>query len=208
MYLVTQTTTQSVVPPPLRDQTHEVRSLRAFRQLGHEQWTCKEQGLVVTLLLENRLDLLMVMPTGHSKSAVFTIPPMVTGHTIIVVVPLTILVTGHEVDFVPLTTSLSSSQETDLKIVMSTTFTVIRMSTVHPLIGYVIDEVDDVDDVDDEIIRQLIKWDCDVSFEMDRVIVYCFTRQSVERVASIANNVACVRIAHLHAHLEEDAKKA
>jgi hypothetical protein len=27
-------------------------------------------------------------------------------------------------------------------------------------------------------------------------------------VASITNNVACVRIAHLHAHLDEDAKKA
>jgi len=27
-------------------------------------------------------------------------------------------------------------------------------------------------------------------------------------VASIANNVACVRTAHLHAHLDEDAKKA
>jgi superfamily II DNA helicase RecQ len=52
----------------------------------------------MTLVLENRLDLLVVMPTGHGKSAVFTIPPMVTGRTIIVVVPLTILVTGHEAD--------------------------------------------------------------------------------------------------------------
>ncbi|CAK9253775.1 unnamed protein product [Sphagnum jensenii] len=47
---------------------------------------------------ENRLDLLVVMPTEHGKLVVFTIPPMVTGRTIIVVVPLTILVTGHEVD--------------------------------------------------------------------------------------------------------------
>jgi hypothetical protein len=29
---------------------------------------------------------------------------------------------------------------------MFTTFTVIRMSTVHPLIGYVVDEMADVDD--------------------------------------------------------------
>jgi superfamily II DNA helicase RecQ len=72
------------------------------------------------------------------------------------------------------------------------------------LIGYVVDEVVDVDD---EIIRQLVEWDCDVSSEMDRAIVYCLTRQSVERVASIANNVACVRTAHLHAHLDENAKK-
>jgi len=69
--------------------------------LGHEQWTCKEQGLAVTLILENRLDLLVVMPTGHGKSVVFMIPPMVTGHTIIVVVPLTILVSGHGADASP-----------------------------------------------------------------------------------------------------------
>jgi ATP-dependent DNA helicase RecQ len=50
----------------------------------------------VTLVLENRLDLLVVMPTGHGKSAVFMIPPMVTARTVIVVVPLTILVSGHE----------------------------------------------------------------------------------------------------------------
>jgi hypothetical protein len=61
------------------------------------------------------------------------------------------------------TTSLSPSQETDFKIVMS---------TVHPFIGYVVDEMVDVDN---EIIRQLIKWDYHVSFELDWVIVYCFT---------------------------------
>jgi superfamily II DNA helicase RecQ len=88
---------------------------------------------------------------------------------------------------------------------MSTSLTIIRMSTVRPLIGYVVDELVDVDD---EIIQQLVEWDCDVSSETDRAIVYCLTRQSVERVASIANNVVCVRTAHLHAHLDEDAKKA
>ncbi len=240
----------------------------------------------MTLVLENRLDLLVVMPTGHGKSAAFMIPPMVTGRTVIVVVPLNILVSGHEADasrvglryatygtdtitfhdppsilfvsverattprfvelahtlnhlqklhcvvvdeahlllfdfrpimkrllplwavgcqLVALIASLSPSQETDLKIVMSTSLTIIQMSTMRPLIGYVVDEVVDVDD---EIIRQLVEWDCDVSSETDRAIVYCLTRQSVERVASIANNVACVRTAHLHAHLDEDAKKA
>ncbi len=39
-------------------------------------------------------------------------------------------------------------------------------------------------------------------------MVCCLTRQSFEQVASMANNVACVRTAHLHAHLDEDAKKA
>jgi len=237
-------------------------------------------------VLENRLDLLVVMPTGHGKLAAFMIPPMVTGRTIIVVVPLSILVNGHEADasraglryatygtdiitfhdplsilfvsverattprfvelahtlnhlqklhcvivdeahlllsdfrpvmkrllplwvmgcqLVALTTSLSPSQETDLKIMMSMSLTVIRMSTVRPLIGYVIDEVVDVDD---EIIRQLVEWDCDVSSETDWAIVYYLTRQFVKHVASIANNVACVKIAHLHAHLDEDAKKA
>jgi superfamily II DNA helicase RecQ len=78
------------------------------------------------------------------------------------------------------------------------------MSTVRPLIWYVIDEVVDVDD---EIIRQLIEWDCNISSEMDRAIIYCLTQQFVERMASIANNVACVRTVHLHAHLDEDTKK-
>ncbi len=52
----------------------------------------------MTLVLENRLDLLVVMPTGHGKSAVFMIPTMVTGRTIIVVIPLSILISGHEAD--------------------------------------------------------------------------------------------------------------
>jgi hypothetical protein len=74
---------------------------------------------------------------------------------------------------VALTAFLSPSQEMDLKIVMSMTFIVIRMCTMRPLIGYVVNEVADVDD---EIIRQLIEWDCDVSLEMDRAMVYCLTR--------------------------------
>jgi hypothetical protein len=283
---LTQTAPQLAVPPPPEDQTHEVRSLRALRRLGHGQWTCKEQGLAVTLVLENKFDLLVVMPTGHGKSVVFMIQLIVTARTVIVVVPLTILISGHEADatqaglrhatystdtitfddppsilfvsveraatprfvefahtlnhlqklhcivvdeahlllldfrpvmkrllplwavgcqLVALTASLSPSQETDLKIVMSAKFAVVRMSTVRPLIQYVIDEVADVDQ---EIVKQLIEWDCNISFETDRAMVYCLTRQSVEQVASIANNVACVRTAHLHAHLDEYAKKA
>jgi hypothetical protein len=283
---VTQTILQPAVLPPLEDQTHEVRSLRALRRFGHGQWTCKEQGLAVTLVLENGLDLLVVMPTGHGKSVVFMIPPMVTARTVIVVVVLTILVRGHEADatraglrhatygtdtirfddppsilfvsveraatsrfveiahtlnnlqklhyivvdethlllsdfrpimkrllslwavgcqLVALTASLSRSQETNLKIVMSARFAVVRMSTVRPLIEYVVDELADVDE---EIVRQLIEWDCNVSSETDRAMVYCLTRQSVEQVASMANNVAGVRTAHLHAHLDEDTKKA
>ncbi len=52
----------------------------------------------MTLVLENKLDLLVVMPTRHGKSTVFMIPPMVIARTVIVVVPLTILVSGHEAD--------------------------------------------------------------------------------------------------------------
>jgi superfamily II DNA helicase RecQ len=95
---LSKTTTQPVIPPPPRNQTHEVHSLQALCQLGHEQWTCKEQSLVVIIVLENKLDLLVVMPTGHGKSIVFMIPLMVIARTIIVVVPLTILVNGHEAD--------------------------------------------------------------------------------------------------------------
>ncbi len=240
----------------------------------------------MTLVLENRFDLLVVMPTGHGKSTMFMIPPMVIARTVIMVVPLTILVNGHEADatragllhatygtdtitfddppsilfvsveraatprfvelahmlnhlqklhcvvvdeahlllsdfrpvmkrllplwamgcqLVALMASLSPFQEIDLKIMMSARFAVVRMSMVHPLIEYVVDEVADVDE---EIVRQFIEWDCNVSSETDRAMVYCLTRQSVEQVASIANNVACVRTAHLHAHLDEDAKKA
>jgi superfamily II DNA helicase RecQ len=238
------------------------------------------------LVLENRLDLLVVMPTGHGKSAVFMITPMVTTRTIIVVVPLTILVRGHKADatraglrhatygmdtitfddppsillvsveraatprfvelaqtlnhlqklhcvvvdeahlllsnfrpimkrllplwamgcqLVALTASLSPLEETDLKIVMSVRFAIVRMSTVRPLIEYVVNEVADVDE---EIVRQLIEWDCNVSSKTDRAMVYCLMRQSVEQVASMANNVACMRTTHLHAHVDEDAKKA
>ncbi len=39
---ITQTIPQPALPPPPRDQTHEVRSLRALRRLGHGEWTCKE----------------------------------------------------------------------------------------------------------------------------------------------------------------------
>ncbi len=73
---------------------------------------------------------------------------------------------------VTLTASLSPSEETYLKIVMSTTFTIIRMLMVRPLIGYVVDEVVDVDN---EIIRQFIEWDYNVSFDIDKAIVYCLT---------------------------------
>lgn len=207
----------------------------------------------MTLVLENRVDVLVVMPTGHSKSAMFMIPPMVTTRIVIVVVPLTILICGHEADatradlrhatygadtvtfddppsilfvsveratstgfvelahtlnhlkklhcvvvdeahlllsdfrpvmkrllplwavgcqLVALTASLSPSEEMDLKIVMFARFVVVRMSTVHPLIEYVVDKVADVDE---EIVRQLIEWDCNVSSEMDTAMVYCLT---------------------------------
>jgi hypothetical protein len=282
---VTQTILQPTLPPPPKDQTHEVHSLRALRRLGHGHWTCKEQGLAMTLVLENRVDVLVVVPTEHGKSAVFMIPPMVTAYTVIVVVPVTILVRRHEADatradlrhatydadtvtfddppsilfvsveraasprfvelahtlnhlkklhyivvdeahlllldfrpimkrllslwavgcqLVALTASLSPSEETDLKIVMSVRFAVVWLSTVRPLIQYVVDKVADVDE---EIVQQLIKWDCNVSSEMDKAMVYCLTRQSVEQVASMANNVASMRTAHLHAHLDNDAKK-
>ncbi len=100
--------------------------------------------------------------------------------------------------------TLSPYQETNLNIMMSTTFTVIRMSMVHSLIVYVVNEMVDVDN---EIIRQLIEWDYNVSSDIDKTIVYCLTRQSFERMASSANNVACIRFIHLHAHLDEDIKK-
>ncbi len=88
---------------------------------------------------------------------------------------------------------------------MSARFAVVRMSTVRPLIQYIVDEVADVDE---EIVRQVIEWDCNITSETDRAMVYCLTRQSVEQVASMANNVAGVRTTHLHAHLDDDAKKA
>jgi len=239
----------------------------------------------MTLVLENRLDLLVVMPIGHNKSVMFMIPPMLISRTIIVVVPLTILVNGHEVDasqaslryatygmdtitlddpssilflsmahvtilrfvklahtlnhlqdlhyvvvdethlflsnFIPimkrllplwvvgcqlvtLIASLSPSQNINLKITMSTTFIVIRTLTMCLLIGYVVDEVVDVDN---EFIQQFIKWDCNVSCEIDRGIIYFLTQQSIEQMALIANNVACIKSIHLHAHLDENTKK-
>jgi len=48
----TTNTTQSTTPPPPRNLTHEVCALHAFQQLGHQQCISKEQGLMVTLVLE------------------------------------------------------------------------------------------------------------------------------------------------------------
>ncbi len=73
---------------------------------------------------------------------------------------------------VVLTASLSPSEEMDLKIVMSARFAIVRMSTVRPLIQYVVDEVADVDE---EIVRQVIEWDCNVTSETDRAMVYYLT---------------------------------
>jgi hypothetical protein len=68
----------------------------ALHRLGHGQWTCKEEGLAVMFVLENKFNLLVVMPTGHGKSAMFMIPLMVTACTVIVMVPLMILIRRHE----------------------------------------------------------------------------------------------------------------
>jgi hypothetical protein len=47
------------------------------------------------------------------------------------------------------------------------------MSTVLPLIEYVVDQMADVDK---EIVQQLIEWDCNVSSKTDKAMVYCWTR--------------------------------
>jgi superfamily II DNA helicase RecQ len=78
------------------------------------------------------------------------------------------------------------------------------MSMVCPLIGYVVDEVVHVDN---EIIWQLIEWDYNVSSKTNRAIVYCLTWLFIEQVASSANNVACIKFTHLHAHLDDDIKE-
>lgn len=57
----------------------------------------------------------------------------------------------------------------DLKIVMSTTFYIIKMPIACLFIKY---NVDEVVDVNDEIIQQIIKWDWDeINFDVDRAIV-------------------------------------
>jgi hypothetical protein len=58
---------------------------------------------------------------------------------------------------VTLTASLSPSQETDLKIMMSMTFTIIRMSTVRLLIRYVVDEVVNVNNSSNGIAMYLMR---------------------------------------------------
>jgi hypothetical protein len=53
---------------------------------------------MVTLVLENQTNLLVVMLIGHGKFTTFMMPPTVINHIVIMVVPLSILVSGHEVD--------------------------------------------------------------------------------------------------------------
>ncbi|CAK9205221.1 unnamed protein product [Sphagnum troendelagicum] len=204
----------------------------AIKQSYCTEFPIDEMSGHSSTMTARQFDLLVVMPTGHDKSAVFMISPMVTARTVIVVVPLTILVRGHEADatraglqhatygadtiafddppsivfvsveraatprfvelahtlnhfrklhcmvvdeahlllsnfrpvmkrllplwavgcqLVALTASLSPFEETNLKIVMFARFAVVWMSTVCPLIQYVVDEVADVDE---EIVRQ------------------------------------------------------
>ncbi len=54
------------------------------------------------------------------------------------------------------------------------------MPIVHPLIWYKL--VDEVVDVDNEIVRQIIKWDCEQASTIVKVIMYCLTRKSVKKV--------------------------
>jgi hypothetical protein len=67
---------------------------------------------------------------------------------------------------------LKLSQKIDLKIVMSSTFLVIRMPTLCPSIWY---KVNEVANVDSEIIRQIIEWDCEQASTIVKAIVYCLT---------------------------------
>jgi len=77
------------------------------------------------------------------------------------------------------------------------------MPTMHPSIWYKIDEVVDVDI---EIVRQIIKWDCEQASTIVKVIVYCLTRQSVKKVTSNINDVA-INCTHLHTHFDMNTKK-
>jgi len=58
----------------------------------------KGTSLVVTLVLENQTNLLVVMLIGHGKFTTFMMLPTVTNHIVIMVVHLSILVSGHQVD--------------------------------------------------------------------------------------------------------------
>jgi len=78
------------------------------------------------------------------------------------------------------------------------------MSTMHPLIWY---KVDEVADVDNEIVRQIIKWDCEQASTTVKVIVYCLTQQSVKKVTSNINDVA-INCTHPHTHLDMDTKQS
>jgi superfamily II DNA helicase RecQ len=78
------------------------------------------------------------------------------------------------------------------------------MPTMHPLIWY---KVDEVADVDNEIVRQIIKWDCEQTSTTVKVIVYCLTRQSVKKVTSNINDVA-INCTHLHTRLDMDTKQS
>jgi len=64
------------------------------------------------------------------------------------------------------------SQKIDLKIVMSSTFLVIRMPTVHTSIRY---KVNEVVNVDSEIVWQIIEWDCEQASTIVKAIVYRLT---------------------------------
>ncbi|CAM6037220.1 unnamed protein product, partial [Sphagnum compactum] len=52
----------------------------------------------MSLVFENHIDMLAIMPTGHGKSLIFMVPAMVMNQTIIVFMSLAILTHKHEME--------------------------------------------------------------------------------------------------------------
>jgi len=83
----------------------------------------------MALVLKTHLDLLVVMPTGHKKSTLFMIPPMVTNCIVIMVVSFVILFNGHKID----TKQVGLQHVIKLKDLLTTSFVLVEHVTTHGL---------------------------------------------------------------------------
>lgn len=89
----------------------------------------------MALVLKTHLDLLVVMPTGHKKSTLFMIPPMVTNCIVIMVVSFVILFNGHKIDAkrVGLQHVIFNIDVIKLKDLLTTSFVLVEHVTTHGL---------------------------------------------------------------------------
>ena len=83
-------------PMPPRDSSCMIAAKQAMTTLGFSSWRCDQQALAASIIVENRRDLGVILPTGCGKSALFHIPTILfPTKCVVVIVFLAELRTAH-----------------------------------------------------------------------------------------------------------------